>query len=184
MLPLLAPLLSTLAANGLNILSSALLNKGKEVIEEKLGIDIETAAQTPEGLQKLRQLEIDHEEFLVNAAIENRKLDIQETQQLMDNTKSARDMNLGIQESAHASVLAKNLAYLLDMAVVAGTIILITLLYFKGIPAENKDIAYMALGSLLTMCGTIVNFHRGSSAGSKGKDDSQAKLLALIGSKK
>jgi hypothetical protein len=69
MIPLLlAPLLATLAQNGLGMLASAITAKGKEVIEEKLGVDIDLATQTPEGLFKLKELEMKHEEFLINAA--------------------------------------------------------------------------------------------------------------------
>jgi hypothetical protein len=39
----------------------------------------------------------------------------------------------------------------------------------KGVPDANKELVYMALGSLITMSGTVLNFHRGSSQGSKDK---------------
>jgi hypothetical protein len=41
--------------------------------------------------------------------------------------------------------------------------------FIKGVPEANKELVYMALGSLITMSGTILNFHRGSSQGSKDK---------------
>jgi hypothetical protein len=44
------------------------------------------------------------------------------------------------------------------------------------VPPENKELVYMALGSLLTMCGTVLNFHRGSSQGSKDKNDAMKGL--------
>jgi hypothetical protein len=87
------------------------------------------------------------------------------------NTDSARDMNSKVQESATASTLAKNTAYVLDIAIVAATIFLAWFAFMKGVPEENKELVYMALGSLITMCGTVLNFHRGSSQGSKDKGD-------------
>ena len=87
------------------------------------------------------------------------------------NTDSAREMNSKVQESATASTLAKNTAYVLDIAIVAATIFLAWFAFMKGVPEENKELVYMALGSLITMCGTVLNFHRGSSQGSKDKGD-------------
>ena len=87
------------------------------------------------------------------------------------NTDSAREMNSKVQESATASTLAKNTAYVLDIAIVSATIFLAWFAFMKGVPEENKELVYMALGSLITMCGTVLNFHRGSSQGSKDKGD-------------
>ena len=85
------------------------------------------------------------------------------------NTDSARDMNAKVQESVNASWLAKNTAYALDIGVVSATIFLAWFAFIKGVPEANKELVYMALGSLITMSGTILNFHRGSSQGSKDK---------------
>jgi len=85
------------------------------------------------------------------------------------NTDSARDMNAKVQESTNASWLAKNTAYALDLGIVTATIFLAWFAFMKGVPETNKELVYMALGSLITMCGTVLNFHRGSSQGSKDK---------------
>jgi hypothetical protein len=85
------------------------------------------------------------------------------------NTDSARDMNAKVQESTNASWLAKNTAYALDIGIVSATIFLAWFAFIKGVPDANKELVYMALGSLITMCGTVLNFHRGSSQGSKDK---------------
>lgn len=93
-----------------------------------------------------------------------------------ENTDSARDMNAKVQESANASWLAKNTAYALDIGIVAATIFLAFFAFIKGVPEANKELVYMALGSLITMSGTILNFHRGSSQGSKDKGTEIQKL--------
>ena len=85
------------------------------------------------------------------------------------NTDSARDMNAKVQESTNASWLAKNTAYALDIGIVTATIFLAWFAFMKGVPDANKELVYMALGSLITMSGTVLNFHRGSSQGSKDK---------------
>ena len=92
------------------------------------------------------------------------------------NTDSARDMNAKIQESTAASWLAKNTAYALDIGIVSATIFLAWFAFVKGVPDANKELVYMALGSLITMSGTVLNFHRGSSQGSKDKGADLQKL--------
>jgi hypothetical protein len=92
------------------------------------------------------------------------------------NTDSARDMNAKIQESSAASWLAKNTAYALDIGIVTATIFLAWFAFMKGVPEANKELVYMALGSLITMSGTVLNFHRGSSQGSKDKGADLQKL--------
>ncbi len=128
-----------------------------KAIAEKLGVEdtVEAVTQAiqadPEAAQKLA--EIDVKKFELHNA----------------NTDSARNMNAKIQESASASWLAKNTAYALDLGIVTATIFLAWFAFMKGVPDANKELVYMALGSLITMSGTILNFHRGSSQGSKDK---------------
>lgn len=111
-----------------------------------------------------------------DAALKLREIDVRELELHNANTDSARRMNAEIQDSANASTLAKNAAYFLDFIIVGATLFMTWLLFFKGVPAENKELSYMAFGSLLTMCGTVVNFHRGSSQGSKDKASEIEKL--------
>lgn len=111
-----------------------------------------------------------------DAALKLREIDLKEFELHNANTDSARNMNAKIQESANASWLAKNTAYTLDIAIVAATIFLAWFAFIKGVPEQNKELVYMALGSLITMCGTVLNFHRGSSQGSKDKANEIDKL--------
>ena len=79
MLPFLAPLLTTLAANGMSMLASAIQAKGKEVIEDKLGIKIPSDASslTPELLQELKIRTMEHEEFLLSVQMESAKNELE-----------------------------------------------------------------------------------------------------------
>jgi hypothetical protein len=99
------------------------------------------------------------------------EIDLEKLKAAHANTADARKMNAEIQLSSAASFLAKNTAYIIDFVIVGATIVMTWLLFFKGVPDANKELAYMAFGSLLTLSGTVVNFHRGSSQGSKEKDD-------------
>lgn len=77
MIPIVASLLGSLAQNGLGLLSSAIQAKGKEVVENTLGVKIPDAP-TQEDIGKLRQLQFEHEEKLLELGIEKAKLELEE----------------------------------------------------------------------------------------------------------
>lgn len=161
MLPILASIVSGLIANNMPRVAQAVVDKGLDYVEDKLGVKLEPD-MTQEQLQAVREAAVKHEEFLI--------------EQDNKNTDSARVMNTGIQTSEFASNLAKNAAYFIDFAIVFAAVVISWLAFFKGVPAENKELVYMALGSLWTLVGTIVNFHRGSSRQSQNKDEVIRKL--------
>lgn len=161
MLPIVMSVISSLISAGLPKIAQAVTDKGIEYVETKLGVKLEPD-MTQEQLQAVREAALKHEEFQI--------------EQSNKNTDSARVMNTGIQTSEFASTLSKNAAYFIDFAIVAAAIFVTWLTFFKAIPLDNKEIVYTALGSLWTLTGTIVNFHRGSSRQSQGKDDVIRKL--------
>jgi hypothetical protein len=77
MIPIVASLLGSLAENGLGLLSSAIQAKGKEVVENTLGVKIPDSP-TPEDVSKLRQLQFEHEEKLLALGIEKAKMELEE----------------------------------------------------------------------------------------------------------
>jgi hypothetical protein len=81
MIPILGALLGTLAENGLTLLSSAIQAKGKEVVENTLGVKIPDNP-TPEDVTKLRELQFHHEERLLELGIEKAKLEMAELELL------------------------------------------------------------------------------------------------------
>ena len=82
MIPIVATLLGTLAQNGLGLLSSAIQAKGKQVVEEKLGVKI-SDDPTPAEVESLRQLQYDHEERLLELGIEKARLEQEELKALL-----------------------------------------------------------------------------------------------------
>lgn len=82
MVPIVGALLGTLAESGLNLLSSAIQAKGKEVVEKTLGVKI-SDNPSPQEVEKLRQLQYDHEERLLELGIEKAKLEQQELEALL-----------------------------------------------------------------------------------------------------
>ena len=77
MIPIVASLLGTLAQNGLGLLSSALQAKGKEVVENAFGVKI-SDNPSPEEVTKLRQLQYDHEERLIELGIMKAQAELKE----------------------------------------------------------------------------------------------------------
>ena len=138
-----------------------------KAIADKFGV-----ADTVEAVTEA--LKADPEAAAKLAEIETKQFELHNA-----NTDSARNMNVKVQESANASWLAKNTAYALDIGIVSSTIFLAWFAFIKGVPEQNKELVYMALGSLITMCGTVVNFHRGSSQGSKDKGEENRKLKEM-----
>lgn len=161
MLPLVSGIISSLLAANLPKLAQAVVDKGVDYVEQKTGITLEPN-MSAEKIAELKQATLKHEEFM--------------EEQHTKNTSSARDMNARIQEAQAGSTLSKNAAYLLDFVIVGAAVIVSWLAFFKGVPIENKELVYMALGSLWTLTGTIINFHRGSSRNSQMKDDTISQL--------
>jgi len=90
MLPILASLLGSLAENGLGLLSSAIQAKGKEVVENTLGVKIPDAP-TPEDVSKLRELQFAHEEKLLELGIEKAKMELAEMEMFAKAAQSDAD---------------------------------------------------------------------------------------------
>ena len=90
MIPIVASLLGSLAQNGLGLLSSAIQAKGKEVVENALGVKIPDNP-TAEDVSKLRELQFAHEERLLELGIEKAKMELAELQLFADAAKNEDD---------------------------------------------------------------------------------------------
>lgn len=143
-LPLaLAGLVSILAKNGLSMLGNAVLAKGKEVIEEKIGVKIPDTEEgfTSEKLGELAKAQMEHQEFLVEAAVKD--------------TASARAMNTAISTSADASSLSKNIVPILALIVTVGGGLILSL--------HSETEVRITAGNLMML---VLGFYFGTSLGS------------------
>ena len=154
---MLTELLKSVAPTLATAVAGPLGGAAVSAIAKKFGVE-----DTVEAVTKAIQADPD-------AALKLREIDTKEFELHNANTDSARKMNAAVQESANASWMAKNIAYCIDAVIVLSTIGLTYMLMSQQVPADNKELALMAFGSLVTLCGTVVNFHRGSSQGSKDK---------------
>jgi len=115
------PILGMLAESGLGLLAGAIQAKGKEVIEQKLGVKIPDSPSSAD-IEKLRQLQYEHEEHLVQLGIEREKLSLEETKALLDAAKNEND-NVAKQwaaDMASDSWLSKNIRPMALIAILAG----------------------------------------------------------------
>jgi hypothetical protein len=78
-LALLSPLVKGLFENGLNLLGNAIVAKGKEKVEETLGIKLpdEGVPLTPEQAAHLREVQFEHEERLLELGIDKEKVKLE-----------------------------------------------------------------------------------------------------------
>jgi len=121
MIPIVASLLGTLAQNGLGLLSSAIQAKGKEVVENTLGVKIPDSP-TPEDVSKLRQLQFEHEENLLALGIEKAKLELEEMKVLAAAAQNDADNITDRWQSdmASDSWLSKNIRPMSLIAIFSG----------------------------------------------------------------
>lgn len=90
MIPILGALLGTLAENGLGLLSSAIQAKGKEVVENTLGVKIPDNPSA-EDVVKLRELQYAHEERLLELGIEKAKMELAELEIIAKSNQNQED---------------------------------------------------------------------------------------------
>lgn len=153
-LPVLAPILATLAANGLGIVADAVTKKGKEFVEEKLGIEL-TPDPTPEAVQNWKIAVQNHERELLAMAY--------------GDVASARNMQ--VEALRQEDVFSKRFVYIFASLWSLFAATYIGFITFGHIPQDNQRFADTILGFLLgTVVATILQFFFGSSMGSKRKD--------------
>ena len=121
MIPIVASLLGSLASNGLGLLSSAIQAKGKEVVENTLGVKI-SDNPSPEEVAKLRQLQFDHEERLLELGIEKAKMELAELDLLAKAAQNDADniTDRWQADMASDSWLSKNIRPMSLIAIFAG----------------------------------------------------------------
>lgn len=151
MVPIVASLLGTLAQNGLGLLSSAIQAKGKQVVEDALGVKI-SDSPTDAEVSKLRQLQYDHEERLLELGIEKARLEQEELKALLA-AKVAEESNVSRRWEADMnsdSWLSKNIR--------PGTLIYILTAYLlfaalsaAGIQVQESYVSLLGQWGMLVM---------------------------------
>jgi len=151
MIPIFASLLTSLAENGLGLLSSAIQAKGKEVVENTLGVKIPDAP-TSEDVAKLRQLQFDHEEKLLALGIEKAKMDLAELDLLAKAAQNDADNITDRWEAdmASDSWLSKNIRPMSLIAIFLGYF-LFAMMSAYGLNANESYVTLLGNWGMLIM---------------------------------
>jgi len=156
MLPIVASIVSNLISQGLPKVADAVLDKGVEAVEQKLGMKLKPEGEaTPEDNAKLKEAAMKHEEFMAEIDLKN--------------MQGARDMQLKAMESDDPLVRRFVYYFIGFWSVLAA--LYIGFITFGDIPDDNVRFADTILGFVLgTMVASMFQFLLGSSIGSRNKD--------------
>jgi hypothetical protein len=157
MLPIIASIVSGLISNGLPKVADAVIDKGVDYVQDKLGIQLKPEGEaTKEDYAKIQAEANRHEEFMAENDLKN--------------MQGARAM----QEKAMDSddPLVRRFAYYFMGAWSLFAMIVIPCLIWVPIPEDQMRFADAFQGFLLgTIVAAMFQFLLGSSLGSRKKDD-------------
>ena len=168
----LAAILTPLLGNGLNLVANAVMAKGKDYVEKKLGVELKPD-MSPEDLARVQIAQMQHEEELLKLRLEEDRLDLAELEMLLKGTNDARQREVQIANSDKAPLLNKIVTPVLALSILLLTFVLFGVVMFNDTPLEasRKDILIYILGVLSAIASQIVSYYFGSSQGSKDKSD-------------
>ncbi len=176
LIPLLLGLAPTVASWVMGDKTGSAVAKVTGIAREILGTDdageIEAAiARDPEAALRYKMA-------VVQAEADARQGERDEVMALLRDVQSARDQTVRLAEAkspiAYGSVVV-------SLIVMVGFGVMLALLFTRTVPTEQKDIAFMLLGSLSGMASSVVAYWVGSSRGSEAKNAVIAQLGAKSG---
>ena len=151
MIPIVGALLGTLAQNGLGLLSSAIQAKGKEVVEKTLGVKIPDDP-TPVDVEKLRQMQFDHEERLLELGIEKARIEQEELKALLaaqanqeDNVSKRWEADMASDSWLSKNIRPMTLVYILT------AYLLFAALSAAGINVQESYVSLLGQWGMLVM---------------------------------
>ena len=157
MLPMIASIVSGLIANGLPKVADAVIDKGVDYVQDKMGIQLKPEGEaTKEDYAKWSAEAAKHEEFMAEIDLKN--------------MEGARNMQLKAMDSDDP--LVRRFAYYFMGAWSLFAMIVIPCLIWVPIPENQMRFADAFQGFLLgTIVAAMFQFLLGSSLGSRKKDD-------------
>ena len=165
MAPLIASIVSGLLANNLPKVAQAVVDKGLNYVEDKLGVKIQPEPDnslSPELVAQIKLAAIKHEEFKMEQ--ETKRIELTHK-----NTADARDMQK--EALRQNDWFAKNFVYLLASFWSIATAAYIAAITFATVPQGNARVVDTITGFLLgTLIATVINYFFGSSNSSSEKN--------------
>jgi hypothetical protein len=158
---------------GLGFLKNIFAGKGADIIES-VGSVADKFITTPHEKDQFNA-EVNKE---INRHVEAMQTEAnKETELYLADVANSREMNTKVQESDKASWLAKNIAYMIDAILITSFIVMLVMIFNRVVPESNKELFYTGFGLLGGYVGTVINFHRGTSIGSKENGAAIRKLM-------
>ena len=172
------PLIQGLLSNGLSLVANAVMAKGQQFVEDKLGVKL-APDMPPEQVAQLKIKEMEHEEELMRLRLEDNKLGLEELAIRVKDVGAAREREVQIATSKDSPLLNKIVTPLLALGLLFITFTLFGIVMFQDAPVDSsrKDILIYILGVLSAISTQIVSYYFGSSQGSKDKSDALEKAL-------
>lgn len=157
MLPMIASIVSGLISNGLPKVADAVIEKGVDYVQDKLGIELKPEGQMSAGdVSKLKEAAMKHDEFMAEMDLKN--------------MQGARDMQLKAMDSDDPLVRRFVYFFIGFWSILSACYI--GFITFGTIPESNVRFADTILGFVLgTMVASMFQFLLGSSLGSRKKDE-------------
>jgi uncharacterized membrane protein YwzB len=154
---MIASIVSGLISNGLPKVADAVMEKGVDYVQQKLGVELKPEGQmNQEDVAKLKEAAMKHEEFMAEIDLKN--------------MQGARDMQLKAMDSDDPLVRRFVYYFIGFWSLLSATYI--GFITFGHIPEDNIRFADTILGFVLgTMVASMFQFLLGSSIGSRKKDE-------------
>ena len=145
-----------------------LFSGGANTLVDSVGKVLDNVITTKEEKQQLEN-EIRKSEIQYN--LEMRKLDVDERRMMIEDTGNARNREIQVAQSEHATKLSKNISPYLALGTTVLTFALFYILIFspETIKGDGKDIIIYILGALSSILAQVFSYYFGSSAGSAAK---------------
>lgn len=155
MLPIIASIVSSLISGGLPLVAKAVVEKGTEYVEEKLGVSLKPE-MTQEELQKISEAAMKHEEFIIEQGYKD--------------VADARDMQK--EALKQDDVWSKRFIYIFSGLWSLFAMVFIFAITFGTVPEANIRFADSIIGFLMgTIIATMIQFFYGSSISSRKKTE-------------
>ena len=152
-----------------------LFSGGANTLVDSVGKVLDNVITTKE--EKM-QLENEIKKSEMQFQLDLKRLSNEEQQMILGDISSARQREVQVQTSEHATKLSKNVSPLLALGTVVITLALFYVLIFSPstVVGDSKDIVMYILGVLSAILTQIYSYYFGSSAGSAAKSQTIANI--------
>lgn len=169
----LAPLLKELGQWGFSAIASVVATKGKEIVEDKFGVKLDDMLGSEEGRFRLKELEIKHEQFLLEMAEKTDAREYESFKTEVEDRSSARLRDSEFIKNAKENWRAHAM-FILAVLICCW----LTWIIWKtpDVPEYTKGIFTLVLGRFLGYLDNIYNFEFGTTRTSRQKDNTIERL--------